>query len=709
MLVTLAAPRGINKDIFPWGLELVADFIAANSPDTAISKINLSHDSELDNVFPPYNRVMSQILTQLRPKAQEVFLGNADYISSYTSQVAALGGGFADLIDQYDMLQPRGKKQLLAEAQKLLPKLKTEFDDYLATLIQAETDKAAGGNHIWGITSYDHTTVNVLYLAQMVSRLDPNAKIILGGDYWDYRNSRSVIQQLPWIDGVVVGYGEQILLDIVNKVEAGEKIPEMEIRGLTNLHSIAKEKQPDSIFVKFQDIRKADEGSGTLQTMNVPDDYRSEKPEVPFRLVHRDLNSPDKFRVLTQRGCSFGGCRFCTQIDRMIHFPFSIQEVTRQFRQELEDNPPTGPISISIDNDEMTGPDLLYLIEFFDNLPFELKSVVFWYQVKLFNSKIAAGLKRSKNPSVYRFQMNWESMNPKTLKFMSKGHDPLKAIEAAKSATDAGADFKSNYMCRFPRQDTENIQQEADFLSSAMHLGTGRMIVFSYSANGRDLISDSPERYQIDVTRNPANIWSKHMFGADLDISFWQYDWKPAKDATSKPEYWLAKAYSRVFAAPNGGLRPDAATIWRHVPLAALSLLTGQTAYLKRSWALYNVLKRGKQSQPFQIVGNRLHRDKAILGLTRKMNMKLSDQEIELLRAAYWRIKEAELIEKLAHSMPAEEATALLEKHIKLGTVLRHDSKVISVVSDPEYWSAQLSSADDAVEQAAPQLAGNFA
>jgi hypothetical protein len=597
---------------------------------------------------------------------------------------------------------------LVARARQQYPELKKDFDAYLRRVIEAEASRAGDGMHIWGITSYDHTTFNVLYLAQQVSKIDPKAKIILGGDFWDFHNSRRLIENIDWVDGVVVGYGEQALLEIVDRTAAGEDIRAMAVKGLTNRATMEKEAEPDSIFVKFQDIRKSDAGDGKLQTMNVPEPYTSGASQLPFKLVHRDLHRPNVYRVLTQRGCSFGGCRFCTQIDRMIHFPFSIQEVTRQLQAELDANPPTGPMSISIDNDEMTGPDLLYLVNFFDNLPYELESVVFWYQVKLFNSKIAAGLKKSKNPGVYKFQMNWESMNPKTLKFMSKGHDPLKAVEAAKSVQDVGAEFSSNYMCRFPRQDSENVEQESQNLAKAFHLAVNRLTVFSYSANGRDHISGSPDRYQMDVTRNPASVWSKQTFGVELDISFWQYEWVNNRGTSDRIDYLIAKSYGQLFQR-MGSYQANLLGALNHIPLGLLCLMTGRLAYIKRSWALFNIIRRRKSDVSFRLDGNHLKRTSGIFGLTKKIDTRLDDQDVALLRLVYWTTKEAQLLKMLSSHMSEDEALALLDKHEQLGTILRMDGKLISVVSDPGYWAEESVAATESTSDEDSDLAVNYA
>ena len=72
MLVTLAAPRGINKQIFLWGIELVSDYIQANAPDVDVSKINLTADEELHSIFPARNRIMGLVQLQMTKKARQI-------------------------------------------------------------------------------------------------------------------------------------------------------------------------------------------------------------------------------------------------------------------------------------------------------------------------------------------------------------------------------------------------------------------------------------------------------------------------------------------------------------------------------------------------------------------------------------------------------------------------------------------------------------
>ncbi|NND55062.1 MAG: hypothetical protein HKN56_08850 [Gammaproteobacteria bacterium] len=118
--------------------------------------------------------------------------------------------------------------------------------------------------------------------------------------------------------------------------------------------------------------------------------------------------------------------------------------------------------------------------------------------------------------------------------------------------------------------------------------------------------------------------------------------------------------------------------------------------YIKRSWALFNIMRRNQTNGGFRVENNRLIRRTRIFGLTRTLDVKLSDQDVSLLRHVYLTTRDNDLDEWLSKRMSESAAAALLRRHEKLGTIVRMDGKVISVVQDPEYWSRRLASEQEA-------------
>jgi len=177
----------------------------------------------------------------------------------------------------------------------------------------------------------------------------------------------------------------------------------------------------------------------------------------------------------------------------------------------------------------------------------DIREVIFWYQVKLFNLEIAHTLASSPNPDKYLFKMNWESLNPKTLKNMSKGHNPLEAIASCKAVLDAGGRVSTQYMIYFPKEDNASVSQEVENLRRSEHLIASKRFrghYFPYLATRRDEICRRPERHGIRVWRRPENVWLKEHMGVDLDISNWQYDYEVLR--TRNLDTWVAWAWHQA-------------------------------------------------------------------------------------------------------------------------------------------------------------------
>ena len=129
--------------------------------------------------------------------------------------------------------------------------------------------------------------------------------------------------------------------------------------------------------------------------------------------------------------------------------------------------------------------------------------------------------------------------------------------------------------------------------------------------------------------------------------------------------------------------------------MALLCLLTGRLGYIKRTWVLFNVMRRKPSSANFRLEGNRLMRNSGIFGLTGSVDMLLDDQDVALLRRVYLTTRESDLKQWLTKSLSNTEAERLLRKHEQLGTLIRLGEKLISVVNDPGYWAEKNALATD--------------
>jgi len=687
--LSLVVPHGVEPAIFPWGASLIRDYVRHHVENAHVELLNFSADQELRELFEAHQSLL-EIRDRMTSRAHQIFVGNAPYKDTFLGLVATLGGRFFEIADRHGMFR---QSQLGDRAERLdqVQRFSRAFDELMSRRIAAEKSAADGCLHVVGFSTYDHTVFNTIGLADRFRRESNPDLLLVGGDYWDFRNAPKTLAALPFIDAVVVGYGEQSLVEIMAALRSGRHVGELNIKGVVTRarNTEATPLPPDQgeapIFIRPRDLRV----ENRTWTFNVPDAYTAKSQGSPFRLVHRDLHHQNHYRILTQRGCSFGGCRFCTQIDKMLHFEFGIDEVWRQVVEQLESDNPEQPVGFTIDNDEMTSPDLIFLLKQIDSLPYQVNSVTFFYQVKLFTPEIAKTLSELQNPGRFSFVMNWESLNPQTLKNMTKGHYPLDGIQAAKAVLDCGAAIATNYMVHFPLQGPDDIEIEADLLEKSLHLLThpnASPALFPYAANGRDTISGKPEKFNITVKRNPYNVWMVEAYGADLDISFWQYEY--FENLAWKSERVLARLFheSRKSPSPLG----RALRSWM---FTATAMASRKPAYQRRM-QLFEYISRAtyrKHQSPlprssFFIEGTSLHRHFRAWRNGEQWSRSLSRDELLVLRALYFSQSQKDLIQQLKREMHEGKTLQIVSDHLALGTLVEQRGKLLCVANDPGYW-----------------------
>jgi len=711
--VSLIIPRGIEPDIFPWGVNLIADYVSAQGFDVTL--VDLLNDSDIDDLFSDYNHIADEIRLSLKPNAARNFVGFTYFKDSFLATLAEVGPAFLDIADSKGFLSSG------FDLREQRNRLSTFHSSYWS-LMEGKFQHFLSEDRRWlaGITTFDHTVFPTLILAEWLKKTYRLEGLVLGGDYWDFDNACNAMESLSWLDGIVVGYGEKTVVELARAINEGRSVRTHKIPGLVNDATIELNEEK-RFFVRPRDLNENKDNVVKLRTFNVPEAYRDKDSFAQFRLARPSKKQEGVYHVLTQRGCSFGACRFCTQIDKFIHFEFSIHEVVKQLDKLLEQaGASTEGIKINVDNDEMTAKDLVVFIEQLDKIEarrkLNIREVIFWYQVKLFNDDIARTLARSPNPEKYLFKMNWESLNPKTLKTMSKGHNPLQAIASCKGVLDAGGRVTTQYMIYFPKEDNASVSQEVEYLRRSEHLiGSKRFggHYFPYLATRRDEVCRRPEKHGIRVWRRSENVWLKEHMGVDLDISNWQYDYEVVR--TRNLDTWVAWAWHQLLhqslqrrvrtveimstrppetKRPEDSLRGKASKV-RRVPIVSsirffllrtpivastrfflLAVTTFRFAYIRRL-RLINRYIFGRR------LGNLRISERQLVMNSQRRN--LGERELMLLRALYFPRRLKELCSMLHDSVSADEIKGILQDMTECGAVLTYKDQYVSVVNDPDY------------------------
>ncbi len=701
--VVLIVPFGVEDNIFPWGAYSVKEYLGTTFNSIPMSFIDFRNDEYFPELLTRYKDLLSQIFFTLSIHQINTFFGQINNPYIFLGFVACVGEDFFPLTGQ--KVNPSHVSDLQA--------LQKDFNNHLSQKINSLKTRADNVQRIWGLSVFDRTLFNCLYIARLIKENDPVSSIILGGDYFNFEAATVTIKGTPLVDGIVVGYGEEVMKKIILEIQQGHSISDLQIPGLINRSYLQNQDKPD-LFTQIC----------------VPPSYKELATKPAISYVNQ--NKAGVIRVLSQRGCSWGKCSFCTQIDKEMFYPVSVDHIIQEVQKILESQN-TGTesrtIKISFDSDENSIGMLIQFIKYLDSLEsgnttFDL---VLWLQVKMFRKELAEALAAINSQKVrILFKLNFESLNIDTLKNMRKGHSPLQAIEAAKAVQDCGHSFISNYFIHFPLENSANILQEVEILQRAVHLlmpPKGKIVLFPYESNNRDSIYQNQEKYKIKINRLRGDIFLKTIFGIDLPFSQWvyYYDEKPSFNL----ERLLAHTYYKALmlqqeinlpgqiASANWGETKmlgfaRIARFFRLLKSSAWSLLyrslllTGKgRALRKRAQLTDHFLKIQEISAPvgasqnakeasilqsrFYLKDNYLIKEYHIPGATEKWQLEIDPNELKILRHLYWTKKYDDVVKVFKDEIPKAEITRVINRHLERGSLIRFKGLLLSVFNDPDY------------------------
>jgi hypothetical protein len=714
--VILIVPLGVEEIIFPWGVHSLADYLENTCDLASLSIWDFREDNYFAELYNRYGDLINKLFFSLGSEEMEMFLGLTINPYVFLGIAACTGAGFFKAAGRARWFRRSYARELRS--------LKDEFEAHIARKIGEYSSEKNRGRRIWGLSVYDRTFFNSLCIARLIRRNDPGASIILGGDYFDFQSAKKTIQGISFVDGIVVGYGEEVMRTIVEALRQGRSIRDLRLQGLVNDGFIASPGENTAI-----------------EAVNVPPVYKNFSGELPISYVKK--RERDEIRILTQRGCSWGKCSFCTQIDKEMFFPLPVEHIIKETRDKI---PGAGPgvgdsaIRISFDSDE-NGIDMFAaFVKYLDGMDdsktrFDIK---LWLQVKSFRREFAEVLtsidgKRMK----ILFVLNFESLNDSTLGTMRKGHSPLKAIEAAKAILDCGFHFQTNYFIHYPLENSSSIERETEMLKRSAHLVMPpkvRLILFPYYANRRDEISRNQDKYNVNIRRPKSDSWIKHTFGIDLPFSFFLYSYDQrlafnlerllaytyhqtikARDAINRPARVVnikwekgktqlqdrAEFFSR-YAKSHAISRSLKHWLWKSIHCFVQLLAPGKGRAYRQRMKFYAYLseimdsagetqtgkKTGKHAltSHFFLEGGYLKKEYNGPGRKEKWSLPLDGKELEMLRFLYWIRKRGQVIETFKDAMSETEINKIIDRHIDLGSIVPFKNSLLCVVNDPGYW-----------------------
>ncbi len=352
--------------------------------------------------------------------------------------------------------------------------------------------------HIVGISVLTATVYKGYSLAQLVKEIDSNIKTVIGGPHVTFLPEET-LRECPYLDFVVIGEGEETLLELTNELSKSE--PQLE-----NVKGIAWRRS-----------------NGEIVT-NPPRPLIEDLDSIPFPAY--ELLPMDKYRIgkklrigtmITSRGCPFG-CIFCSSSELFGkrwrgRSPENVVDEMELLVKKYGIN----DIEMLDDTFTLNRPRAIKIAELIKKRHLNHISWSCSSRVDTFDVNLATALREA---GCYRVYMGIESGSQKSLDTINKGITVEKAKSAVNIARTAGLEVIGSFIIGIPGETKKDIIETiklarklriayAQFTILTPYPGTS---IFDYATKHNLLITKDWSNYGIvDSVMKVPNFTSKEL------------------------------------------------------------------------------------------------------------------------------------------------------------------------------------------------------
>jgi ribosomal peptide maturation radical SAM protein 1 len=316
-------------------------------------------------------------------------------------------------------------------------------------------------------TSFSQNTAS-LALAKLLKHRSPGLKIVLGGANCSGSMGAVLHRMAPWIDVVVRGEAENVLVPLMRALVRGEPVPRMS--GLCV-------RQGEESFV----VDERDGGSVVdMGSVPVPcyDEYFA---RLESSSLAADLLAEVSILVENARGCWWGAkhhCTFCGLNGANMAFR------SKSAHRVLED---LRSLSRKYNRLDFQAVDNIIDVHYLADLLPRIRDAGYDYRM-FFETKANLSKDQVKllhDSGVHKFQPGIESLSTPILALMRKGSTALQNIRLLKWASQYKVFPSWNLLYGFPDEPAEQYAQMAKLMESLVHLpppnGPNRVRLDRYS------------------------------------------------------------------------------------------------------------------------------------------------------------------------------------------------------------------------------------
>lgn len=212
--LVLTVPVNLQP-IFPWCAWVLREYLKYNNPEVDAHIWDLRDEQQVPLLFKEYQDCISQMkdllhLTDRYLGHMGSMISGKGWRANYISVMLKFGSSLFSILHSEKIPFDENVRK---SNEKQLRELKQKFE----SIIQSNARKHIGGQKrvVFGISIYDSTIFESLYLASVIRRVQDGVSIVVGGDWVNIPTANNIIEQNKEIDGAVVGFGERILSDIM--------------------------------------------------------------------------------------------------------------------------------------------------------------------------------------------------------------------------------------------------------------------------------------------------------------------------------------------------------------------------------------------------------------------------------------------------------------------------------------------------------------
>ncbi len=321
-----------------------------------------------------------------------------------------------------------------------------------AFLESAANELLASCPRVVGFSTVFQQNIPSLVLAKILKEKDPSLTIVFGGDNCDGPMGAALHESFPWVDVVVRGEGERVLVEVVTDLLAGKPLrPQAGLCYRVNGRAVVV--PPDS--------------KPQLPIADVPSPTYDEFFE---RLARSPLRAEllDDLAILfeSSRGCWWGAkshCTFC-----------GLNAATMMFRSK-----PAAQVAAEILElaarykvlKFVAVDDIIDLAHIRDLLPMLKESgcdLQIFYETKANLTKDQ--VRAFQSAGVTDIQPGIESLSSPILRLMRKGVTALQNLRLLKWCAESGVGVAWNLLSGFPGEPPEEYERMAELIPSLVHL-----------------------------------------------------------------------------------------------------------------------------------------------------------------------------------------------------------------------------------------------